>query len=60
MKRALLRGGLILAALVLGGCIMICRDDAPDCPAEAVVCAAADEPTADEVAEPLEATPAKP
>jgi len=60
MKRALLTGGLILAALVLGGCIMICRDDAPDRPDEAVACAAACEPTPADVAEQLETLPAEP
>jgi len=60
MKRALLTGGLIVAALVLGGCIMICRDDAPDRPDDAVACAAAYEPAPARVGEQVEALPAEP
>ncbi|MBN2132010.1 MAG: hypothetical protein JW741_21085 [Sedimentisphaerales bacterium] len=44
MKKVLLTGGLILVALVFGGCIMICCDDTGPDPNTEVACAAACEP----------------
>ena len=60
MKRALLIGGLVLVILVMGGCIMICREDAGDRPGGAVACAAACEPAPGPGGTPVEEAPARP
>ena len=54
MKKALLTGGLILVALVLGGCIMICCDDTGPDPNTEVACAAACELAPEQGAAPAE------
>ena len=60
MKKALLTGGLILIALVLGGCIMICCDDTGPDPNTEVACVAACEPAPEQGAAPAGAMPTEP
>ena len=60
MKKALLTGALILVALVLGGCIMICCEDTGPDPNTEVACATTCEPAPGQGVAPLEALPAEP